>query len=84
MEVKNTQKQIYKRFDGTGLFPTDAHGKIINNRATGYDPSKHSFEIFKKTFKEKLDVSVAKSKWKNAMRICYGNNWKKHNNPISY
>jgi len=84
MENKNTKKQIYKKFDETGQFATDAHGKIINNRATGYDPSKYSFEVYKKSVKEKLDLSVAKSKWKAAMQACYGKNWKKHNNPISF
>ena len=84
MENKNANKQFYKRFDGTGQFPTDAHGKIINNKATGYDPSKYSFEIYKKTAKEKLDLSLAKSKWKAAMMMCYGKNWKKYNNPTPF
>jgi hypothetical protein len=84
MENKNSNKQNYKRFEGTGQVPTDIHGKILNNRATGYDASKFSFEIYKKTFKEKLDLSIAKSKWKAAMMVSYGKNWKKHNNPISF
>ena len=84
METKNTNKQIYKRFDGTGQFPTDSHGKIIHNRTTSYDPSKNSFEIYKKSVKEKLELSLAKSKWKAGMMVCYGKNWKKYNNPISF
>jgi hypothetical protein len=84
MEVKKTNKQLYKKFDGTGQFPTDAHGKIINNRATGYDPSKYSFEVFKKTVKEKLDLATAKSKWKSFMRMSYGKNWKRYNNPTTF
>jgi hypothetical protein len=83
MENKKNN-QLYKKFEGSGQFPTDSHGKIINNRTTGYDTSKFSFEMYKKTVKEKLDVSVAKSKWKNSMKVCYGKNWKKHNNPISF
>jgi hypothetical protein len=83
MENKKNN-QFYKKFEESGQFPTDSHGKIINNRTTGYDTSKLSFEMYKKTIKEKLDVSIAKSKWKNAMKVCYGKNWKKHNNPISF
>lgn len=82
--MENKNKQIYKKFDGTGQFPVDAHGKIIHNRTTGYDPSQYSFEVYKKTLKEKLDLSIAKSKWKGAMKFSYGKNWKKHNNPITF
>jgi hypothetical protein len=81
MENKKTNKQIYNKFDGTGMFPTDSHGKIINNRTTGYDPSKYSFEIYKKTVKEKLDLSVAKSKHKQALKLSHGTNWRKFINP---
>jgi hypothetical protein len=79
--MENKNKQIYKKFEGTGEFPTDSHGKIINNQATGIDVSKYSFEVYKKTVKEKLDLSIAKSKWKGAMKFSYGKNWRKHNNP---
>lgn len=82
--MENKNNQPYKRFEGTGQFPTDSQGRIINNRTTSYDTTKLSFEMYKKTVKEKLDVSIAKSKWKNAMILCYGKNWKKHTNPISF
>ena len=55
---------LSKKFDGTGMFPTDSQGKIINNRAKGYDPSIFSFERYRKTPQEKLELSLAKSKHK--------------------
>lgn len=81
MDAKNTNKQIYKKFEGTGQFPTDSHGKIINNRTTGFDPKQYSFEIYKKTVKEKIDLSIAKSKHKQALKLSHGNNWRKFINP---
>jgi hypothetical protein len=79
MENKNNNKQIYKRFEGSGQFPTDSQGKIINNIATGYDTSTRSFEMYKKTPKEKLDLSIAKSKHKAFLKMKYGKDWKKYN-----
>jgi hypothetical protein len=78
--MDNKNKQVSKSFDGTGQFATDFHGKIINNRATSYDPKKYSFEIYKKTVKEKLDLSLAKSKHKSYLKMMYGNSWKKYMN----
>ena len=80
MENKNKYKQADKRYDGTGQFPTDSQGKIVNNIATGYDTSARSFEMYKKTPKEKLDLSIAKSKHKAFLQMEHGKNWKKFMN----
>jgi hypothetical protein len=75
----NQNRQQIKKFEGTGQFPTDSQGRIINNTATGYDTATRSFEIYKKTPKEKLDLSLAKSVHKSFLKMKYGNDWKKYN-----
>lgn len=40
-----------------------------------------SFEMFKKSAEEKLEISIMKKKWKTSMKKTYGKDWKKHKNP---
>lgn len=65
---ENLKGILTKKFDGTGMFPTDSQGRIVNNRAKGYDASIFSFERYKKTPQEKLELSLAKSKHKASIQ----------------
>jgi hypothetical protein len=65
---ENLKNILIKKFDGTGMFPTDSQGKILYNRAKGYDPSVFSFERYKKTPQEKLELSLAKSRHKASIQ----------------
>ena len=39
------------------------------------------YKVFEKSNEEKAKVHTIKKKWQSTMRMFYGDNWRKHNNP---
>lgn len=59
-----------------GQFATDYQGRIINNKAQGFDAAEYSWEkLFKKSPEEKVKTATEISKYKQVMYMYYGEGW---------